>query len=507
MTVVSLRGLHTALGVPAVTSGVVMVEYWAGSGPVARVDGADVVFPALITAPIVDGDPGTLDLVPTRGVCCAKWTVQSDRSAVSVVRFTEIPETGPVAFGALQQVDPATFVPTADVVAAWEAAIDDVAALRDQAAASAAAAAGSASTASTAATSAAGSAGAAAGSASAASGSASAAAGSASTASTGAATATSRATAASSSADAAAGSATAAAGSASAAAGSATAAAQSKTDADTARAAAQSAQTGAETARTGAEAARDIALAGQFAGAPLNSADLNTILTPGIYRQATAGNATLALNYPKDGAVGVLEVLPTFSNTAILQRYTIHNTAQTAMGAYQRRYLNGVWTSWRFIPTMRIDESAGRSVFLYDELNSRDQRIQADTGWRSITADLINGWTCTGARLRRIGSDVILRLQQLNSSAATAPTIYSLPAGFRTGDWLVWTFASKLGQAPLYLETQGASGFDLRAYGGALPSPAWVNVPDGGRYFEVRFLTTDAWPTVLPGTASGTIPN
>lgn len=145
MTVVNLRGLHTALGVPAVTSGVVMVEYWAGSGPVARVDGTDVVFPALITAAIVEGDPGTLDLVPTRGVCCVKWTVQSDRSAVSVVRFTEIPETGPVDFGALQQVDPATFVPTADVVAAWEAAIDDVAALRDQAAGSASAAAGSAS--------------------------------------------------------------------------------------------------------------------------------------------------------------------------------------------------------------------------------------------------------------------------------------------------------------------------------------------------------------------------
>ena len=45
MTVVSLRGLHTALGAPAVTSGVVTVEYWAGSRPVARVDGADVIFP------------------------------------------------------------------------------------------------------------------------------------------------------------------------------------------------------------------------------------------------------------------------------------------------------------------------------------------------------------------------------------------------------------------------------------------------------------------------------
>ena len=140
MTVINLRGLHTALGVPAVTSGVVLVEYWAGSGPVARVDGANVVLPALITAAIVEGDPGTLDLPPTAGVCCVRWTVQSDVSRVAVVRFTEIPASGPVDFGALQQVDPATFVPTADVVAAWEAVVADVVASAGAAAVSAQAA-------------------------------------------------------------------------------------------------------------------------------------------------------------------------------------------------------------------------------------------------------------------------------------------------------------------------------------------------------------------------------
>ena len=143
MTVVSLRGLHTALGAPAVTSGVVTVEYWAGSRPVARVDGADVIFPALITAPIVAGDPGALDLPPTRGVCCVKWTVQSDVSPTSVVRFTEIPED-PTDFGDLVQVDPATFVPTGEVVAAWEAVVGTVEGLRTDAATSAAAAAASA---------------------------------------------------------------------------------------------------------------------------------------------------------------------------------------------------------------------------------------------------------------------------------------------------------------------------------------------------------------------------
>ena len=143
MTVVSLRGLHTALGAPAVTSGVVTVEYWAGSRPVARVDGADVIFPARITAPVVAGDPGVLDLPPTRGVCCVKWTVQSDVSPTSVVRFTEIPETA-TDFGDLVQVDPATFVPTGEIVAAWEAVVGTVEGLRADAATSAGAAAASA---------------------------------------------------------------------------------------------------------------------------------------------------------------------------------------------------------------------------------------------------------------------------------------------------------------------------------------------------------------------------
>lgn len=502
MTVVNLRGLHTALGVPAVTSGVVMVEYWAGSGPVARVDGADVVFPALITAAIVDGDPGALDLVPTRGVCCVKWTVQSDRSVVSVVRITEIPETGPVAFGALQQVDPATFVPTEDVVAAWEAAIDDVAALRDQAAGSASAAAGSASTASTAATSAAGSAGAAAGSATAASGSASAAAGSASTASTGAATATTKATAASSSADAAAGSATAAGGSASAAAGSATAAAQSKTDADTARAAAQAAQTGAETARTGAEAARDLALAGQMAGSAIGTANLNALVNPGIYYQANGSLATLALNYPVAGAALTLQVFALGGSASLIQTVFLHSGGAYAIqGEYYRRLNSGSWSEWRFLPKQRVDQTAGRAIYTWDDLNGREQITFSDTGWRDVSTLLLNGWALnTGGviRLRRLGSAIHLVVANLSGAVATAQTILPALPGFNYSDWIAMWSTVKSRR----IDHRGSTAL-LAAQG--TPYDAWNDV--GGMRDYFTWSTVDAWPTTLPGSAVGAIPN
>lgn len=503
MTVVNLRGLHTALGVPAVTSGVVMVDYWAGSGPVARVDGADVVFPALITAAIVDGDPGTLDLVPTRGVCCVKWTVQSDRSTVSVVRFTEIPETGPVAFGALQQVDPATFVPTEDVVAAWEAAIDDVAALRDQAAGSAAAAAGSASTASAAATSAAGSASAAGGSATAASGSASAAAGSASTAATGAATATSKAGAASSSADAAAGSATAAGGSASAAAGSATAAAQSKTDADTARVAAQAAQAGAETARTGAEAARDLALAGQMAGARIVvGTNLNTLTTPGEYWQGTAQGGGAALNYPVDNTLGVLSVRS--SGNTVTQQFvsTISSTAGARV-IYVRRLIvsTSTWSAWACVSSQRVDQTAGRAIYTWDDLNNREQLICGDTGWRDISSLLINGWTLNASgilRIRRVGYQVTLVMANINGTAAANALAVAAISGFAHAQgWINFPSGVKLGQAVAHRAADG-----LLAPGN--PS-IWNDT--GGMRDAFSWSTVDPWPTTLPGTAAGAIPN
>lgn len=125
MTEVSLRGLHTALGEPEPTTGQVTIEYWAGTKPFVRVAGADVIFPAKIVIPIIEGDPGTIELAPTLSLCCVKWTVESDKSWVPVVEYTEIPATGTIDFGSLVKVNPLTFTPTEDNIAAWEAAIQD----------------------------------------------------------------------------------------------------------------------------------------------------------------------------------------------------------------------------------------------------------------------------------------------------------------------------------------------------------------------------------------------
>jgi hypothetical protein len=135
MTVVTLNGLETMLGAPGpMKRGKVQVDYWAGARAVTRVDGADVTFPSQITVAIADGSlVEVLDLPATGGVCCVRIVVSS--GGKQLIRFVEIPASGPVDFGDLVDVDPATFIPTGEVVAAWEAAIAEVAGIRDEVAA------------------------------------------------------------------------------------------------------------------------------------------------------------------------------------------------------------------------------------------------------------------------------------------------------------------------------------------------------------------------------------
>lgn len=150
MPVIDLSGLQTALGAPEpILSGYVKATYWAGGGPVTRVDGAEVVFPTPIRVALVDGAPVVpLDLPATDGSCCVEWEIYGGSR---FTRYTTIPAT-PAAFGDLPVVDPSTFLPldpvppsAQDVLQEAQAAIGSAA----DAAASAASAAASAAAVST----------------------------------------------------------------------------------------------------------------------------------------------------------------------------------------------------------------------------------------------------------------------------------------------------------------------------------------------------------------------
>jgi len=446
MTAINVRALQVRLGGLTSTDATVQLQCWAGDAPVVRVSGADVIVPVIETVRLAAGVPAAaIDYPPTLGTCCVKITVRA--GAFLIERFVAIPEVGPVDFDDLVDVDPATFAPSVENVTAWQAWRDAAELLTATTATAAASANDDA-----------------------------------------LATGQDRiavaqlATVVEEDANRAGLSAFNAAGSA---------------------AAAQGSENAAGTARTGAEAARDLALAGQFAGASLGSVDLNTVETPGRYRQG--GAASLALNYPVP-LLGMLDVSrpaqPIAGAWVVQTYYPVENaSAKGARVFYERVKFDTTWTPWRAYASQRTDQTAGRVILTYDDANGQEQSIYGDTGFRGISGLAVNGWSITIATIRRVGSVVSLGIFGANPAAATSDTILTVPGGFRPSSLyggntahLVWTGNGV--PTPVQFTTQGVmmARRDLGGIGqGAIALMTWT--------------TTDTWPSVLPGTALGAIPN
>ena len=130
----------------------------------------------------------------------------------------------------------------------------------------------------------------------------------------------------------------------------------------------------------------------------------------------------------------------------------------------------------------------------------------ADTGWRNVTASLINGWAMGGGGkliLRRKGDTVTLQAgYRLDGTSASAAGIYALPSGFqmlaKTSTRMVGVATSSSSGSgwpttplkPVYHGTTAANTVEME-------SPGQVAIE-----FTLRFTTADTWPTSLPGSAA-----
>jgi hypothetical protein len=129
MTVVNLSTLATALGLPGTRpiSATVVATPWRGDGPAARVDGAEVIIPDGVTSQVV-GNVATppLDLAPNDGTWCWRISIVASSPRFRLLRYVTVPSAPSVAFGDLVEVDADTFLPSAEAISAWEAAVATV---------------------------------------------------------------------------------------------------------------------------------------------------------------------------------------------------------------------------------------------------------------------------------------------------------------------------------------------------------------------------------------------
>ncbi len=154
------------------------------------------------------------------------------------------------------------------------------------------------------------------------------------------------------------------------------------------------------------------------------------------------------------------------------------------------------------------DESVGRRIFTWDSVNARWQMTFGDTGWRDVTSLIASAYLTdrpdTKLHVRRVGSTVEWNTADVNTNGAKAltgvQTMCTIPAGFGThASNDLWARAVMMNIDTPILTAWSAlnSTNSIRTH----------NTPAGVRlYGNLSYQTTAAWPTSLPGTAVGSIP-
>lgn len=227
---------------------------------------------------------------------------------------------------------------------------------------------------------------------------------------------------------------------------------------------------------------------------------LDTVVTSGIYLNPSANNAAGPSN--DLGYGGHLEVIA--SANWIVQRYTLIANPREI---YVRiRNSSNTWSSWYTSTTQRVDQTAGRVIYQWDDVNNREQIVYGDTGWRDIKDDTawntavfptgLDKHSANTVRVRRVGSSVELMYAADKNSTAAVTATAAFPSGFRPTGVVV-----SLGSN---------SGLGLvRAYHGGGASNIIYQAPNAvsAVTFYFHYQTSDPWPTSLPGVAIGTIPN
>jgi hypothetical protein len=117
-----------------------------------------------------------------------------------------------------------------------------------------------------------------------------------------------------------------------------------------------------------------------------------------------------------------------------------------------------------------------------------------DTGWRNITALLINGWTAPSGsvELRRIGPHCHMRVWYLKTPTTWANTAIAVVAGFATSK-TTYGYIALSSMAPTTVSMNTHPTNVLQVQG---TPPAAGSTLTG----SLTWVSDELWPSTLPGT-------
>lgn len=120
--------------------------------------------------------------------------------------------------------------------------------------------------------------------------------------------------------------------------------------------------------------------------------------------------------------------------------------------------------------------------------------MAGDTGWRDVSADILNGWTGT-VKLRRVNERVMVQALAMNADAATNVAYLSLPTGF-----VADTSDGYVGSA--YNTSTNATLYHIIGSTGALRLPYTSLSAGQTARGNMTWTTAQSWPSSLPGSAA-----
>ncbi|AXH46684.1 hypothetical protein QCN35_gp22 [Arthrobacter phage Synepsis] len=225
--------------------------------------------------------------------------------------------------------------------------------------------------------------------------------------------------------------------------------------------------------------------------------DWNNLVVSGSYYAPGADMAGMP-NSPPSMAIGTNVIVQARNASVVTQwAYTVSNAHSQIQ--FMRSLVSGTWGPWKVIRNTAIDNSVGKVVILWDETANRSQMIYGDTGVRSLTLD--NGYLGV-LQIRRVGHQVYLNgaIKRPPGGSINGTFLISLPDGFKP-QTAAWTFFPVRHSPTPNWGTLYRKAYELVLEG-------LTGDTDGGEArFEISWTTVQPWPTVLPGSASGSIPN
>lgn len=171
---------------------------------------------------------------------------------------------------------------------------------------------------------------------------------------------------------------------------------------------------------------------------------------------------------------------------------TVAGAATQALSGRGRLRIVSDGANWVVLDGSYADESVGRRLFQWDANNSRFQQTYGDTGWRDVSADLINSYTGT-LYLRRIGNVIHF---VGNITRATSNGALNIPTGFKP--------TQDSTRYPQFVSRSGTTGTLTSV---TVDAQLYIYGADSNSYpVSGSYVAGEDWPTTLPGSASGSIP-